>query len=127
MVATVATGNGYRWVTLYSAMVTIKDDDQPPECVPYVTGFVPGTVRNNSARFFGMKFVVGANPIIVTELGRLFLDGNSGTHLLKLINANSLNEVTATVNYARRIAGSVYVCQLSEAGAARSQYGLITW
>jgi hypothetical protein len=34
-----------------------------------------------------MRIAVGANPLTVTTLGRIFVAGNSGTHVLKLVNA----------------------------------------
>jgi hypothetical protein len=40
-----------------------------------------------------MKITVGANPVTVTELGRLFVSGNSGTHVVKLVRASDQVDV----------------------------------
>jgi hypothetical protein len=53
----------------------------------YVTGNTPGPVRNDYTGFAGMRIGVGASPITVTALGRMFAAGNSGTHIIKLVNA----------------------------------------
>jgi len=52
----------------------------------FVSGFVKGATRNNYSGFVGMKITVGATPITVTELGRLYVSG-SGSHTLKLAEA----------------------------------------
>ena len=59
----------------------------------YVTGKVLGTLRNNYTGYVGMKVAVGASPVTVTALGRIFASGNSGTHVVKLINAADGSEV----------------------------------
>jgi hypothetical protein len=56
---------------------------------PYVSSMTLGTLRNNYSGFVGMKVIVGSNPITVTELGRIFVAGNVGTHVVKLVNAAS--------------------------------------
>ena len=62
----------------------------PPGSTTYVTGTVLGSgLYNNNSGFTGMKIGVGASPITVTDLGRMFVSGNSGTHLLKLVDAST--------------------------------------
>lgn len=59
----------------------------------YVTGQALGTVRNNYTGYVGMKIGVGGIPVTVTALGRIFVSGNSGTHLVKLVNAANGSDV----------------------------------
>ncbi len=59
---------------------------------PAPTAFVTGqtlsaTTRNNYTGQLGMKFTVGANPLVIAELGRWVVSGNSGSHTLKLVDA----------------------------------------
>jgi hypothetical protein len=58
-----------------------------------VTGTTLDTVRNNYSGFVGMKIGAGASPITVTALGRIFVAGNSGTHVIKLVNAADGSDV----------------------------------
>mgnify|MGYP000139971309 CR=1 FL=1 len=45
------------------------------------------TIRNNSGSRLGMKFTTGANPIVIRELARWVISGNSGAHAVKLVDA----------------------------------------
>jgi M6 family metalloprotease-like protein len=54
----------------------------------YVTGRVLGTPRNNWSGYVGMKIVMGASPVTVTQLGRMMGSGNSGTHTVKLVKGS---------------------------------------
>src|SRR6185295_978472 len=60
---------------------------------PFVTSFVEAGPHNDFAGWLGMGFTVGSAPITVTQLGRLWLSGNSLTHTLKLVNANTRTDV----------------------------------
>ena len=40
-----------------------------------------------------MKFTVGANPLTVTSLGRVFVSGNSSAHTVKLVRASDATDV----------------------------------
>lgn len=60
----------------------------------FITNQVVGTVRNNYTGFVGMQFRVGNTPLTVTGLGRFVAPGNSGTHLLKIVNAATGVDVT---------------------------------
>ena len=55
----------------------------------FITSVSPGTVRNNFTGWVGGTITVGAQPVRVTQLGRYFLAGNTGSHLLKLANAST--------------------------------------
>ena len=54
----------------------------------FLTGFTgAGGLSNNFTGFAGMKFTVGASNLTVSALGRIFITGNSGTHIVKLVQA----------------------------------------
>lgn len=53
-----------------------------------VTGFTPGTLRNNYSGWVGMWFAVGPNPIQVSSLGRIFLTGNAANHAMRLVQVS---------------------------------------
>ncbi|MFZ0062361.1 MAG: hypothetical protein WAL47_10020, partial [Pyrinomonadaceae bacterium] len=55
---------------------------------PLITPTTLGTLRRNSNNWFGMKITVGAQPIKVYSLGRIFVSGNTGTHTVKLVRAS---------------------------------------
>jgi hypothetical protein len=65
----------------------------PPEPQRYLTGETLGTAHNDFSGFAGMQIVVGANALTVTALGRMVAGGNSGTHLVKLVNASDGTDV----------------------------------
>jgi hypothetical protein len=65
----------------------------PPKPQRYLTSQDLGTVRNDFSGFAGMRILVGPNPITVTALGRIVAGGNSGTHIVKLVNANSSSDI----------------------------------
>ena len=50
--------------------------DQPP---------IFGSPRNNYTGWAGMQIMVGPNPIIVTQLGRIVAATNSGVHEVKIV------------------------------------------
>jgi YVTN family beta-propeller protein len=56
--------------------------------VAFVTGFRGGALRNNHTGGVGMQFSVGAQALTVTDLGRVYVFGNSGTHTVKLVSTN---------------------------------------
>ncbi|UOG76652.1 PA14 domain-containing protein [Hymenobacter tibetensis] len=60
--------------------------------------------------WLGMEFTVGNSPMQVTELGRIYVQGNSRPHTLKLVEANSGNDVAS---------GSVVI---NMAGGANEQF-----
>jgi hypothetical protein len=61
----------------------------------FVTNVTPGTLRNNYGDYVGMKISVGSNPIVVTQLGRYFAAGNSGTHAVKIVNARNNTDLAS--------------------------------
>jgi fibronectin type 3 domain-containing protein len=60
-----------------------------PPCEPasLLTGATLGSLRNDYSGWMGMRFVVGANPLQVSALGRIYIDGNTQSHELRLIYA----------------------------------------
>src|ERR1019366_8223400 len=66
-----------------------------------VTGFVPGAARNNYSGLFGMQFTVGPAPLAVSSLGRIYINGNTGPHQVKLVRVSDGGDVpngSATVS-----------------------------
>ena len=61
--------------------------------MPFITGTTLNTSRNDFSGWLGMRFTVGAAPISVTQLGRLWLSGNSLAHALKLVDASTRADV----------------------------------
>lgn len=60
---------------------------------PLITPTTLGTLRRNSNNWLGMKITVGAQPITVTSLGRIFVSGNTGTHTVKIVRASDGTDV----------------------------------
>lgn len=62
-----------------------------------------GTPRNNYGDGLGFKFTVGANNIVVTDLGRWVISGNSGSHVITLysgtsVSSNAIGSVTVNTS-----------------------------
>jgi hypothetical protein len=67
----------------------------------FISGTVLGTLRNDYTGYVGMRIDVGASPITVTELGRMMAPGNTGTHLVVLVDSVTGQGVpggTTTIN-----------------------------
>ena len=81
-----------------------------------VTSYVQGTLRNDFNGWLGMKITVGASPITVTSLGRMFYTGNNGTHSLKVVFASNGADVPgggASLNMSGGTAGQFKYALLS--------------
>ena len=76
--------------TGYPIQVLLTNDQ------PYVTSAVGGAPYTNLSAWVGMRFVVGANPVTITRLGRMMNTGNTGTHNLKLVNASNQVDILNT-------------------------------
>jgi hypothetical protein len=86
-----------------------------PAETAYVTGVVLGTLcgaNDPGTGWVGMQIVVGANPLTVTKLGRMMAPGNSGTHTVKLVQANGLN-----------VPGGAVAINMTGGTAGEFQYG----
>jgi hypothetical protein len=94
---TLAAGVGYLLGAPSSATVTITDDDGG--CVPanLVTGMTLGTAYNFFNQWLGMRLRVGASPLEVRALGRIYLSGNVQNHELRLVEVSSTSTVASVV------------------------------
>ncbi|MDQ6666524.1 MAG: beta-propeller fold lactonase family protein, partial [Acidobacteriota bacterium] len=61
--------------------------------MPLVTAFTPGAPRNNFTAGYGMQFTVGNAPLFVTALGRIYISGNAGMHVVKLVRVSDGTDV----------------------------------
>ncbi|HOX02772.1 MAG TPA: choice-of-anchor D domain-containing protein [Verrucomicrobiota bacterium] len=86
VVLRLASGAGYTLISRSSVTVTIKDDDQE---LPWVLTKSLGTKRNNYGNWVGARFQVGAAPIKVSRLGRIFVAGNAQNHPLILVDGST--------------------------------------
>lgn len=60
-------------------------------------------VRSDFTGLIGMRITVGANPVVVDSIGRIYLAGDSSTHTLKIVDQATGLDVagsTVTVNFA---------------------------
>jgi hypothetical protein len=69
-----------------------------PLRTPLVTGVTVGSLRNNWSGWVGFQFVVGDTPLMVTELGRWVVSGNSASHTVKLFYADGTAVPNGSVN-----------------------------
>ena len=78
-----------------AANVTANFQCSGPVATPFVTGFALSSpvLRNNFSGWVGMKFTVGPNPLSVSALGRIFIAGNTGTHVVKFVRASDGTDV----------------------------------
>lgn len=65
---------------------------------PFVTGHGMTRLRNDVDGWLGMTFRVGSSPVLVSQLGRWVVAGNTGSHALRLLDASGAILATATVN-----------------------------
>ena len=97
---------------------------------PLVTGQTLTAVHNDQSGWLGMKFTVGASPITVRELGRWVIAGNTGTHIVKLVDAATSTDVpggSATVATAGAPAGFKYATLAAPLTlAANTSYCLVS-
>jgi hypothetical protein len=109
---TLASGVAYDLGPQTTATVTIRSDDWDEEGL--VVGRTLGAVQNSLTAWLGMRLVVGAHPITVTELGRFHLAGNTATHELRLVDAASRTVVaSASWNPAEGADGSFHYVPLA--------------
>ncbi len=102
-----------------------------PSVTSYLTGQALSSLYNDHSGFLGMKISVGSSPLTVTALGRIFVSGNSGTHLLKLVDAASGLDVpggSVSLAMSGGIAGQIKYAQLSSPVvlAAGAQYYVVS-
>lgn len=66
-------------------------------------------LRNNFNGWLGMRITTGTSPVVVRELGRWVLSGNTGAHTVKIVNAATSLDVpgaSAVVNTSGATAGA---------------------
>jgi hypothetical protein len=95
--------------TATSAPVSVTVNNGPPTGTAFVTSIGTSGTRADFTGYVGMQVTVGATPLTVTQLGRLYVSG-SGTHTLKLVVAGTGADV---------VGGSV---SLSIAGGTAGQF-----
>ena len=99
-VATDSVGNA----TLSAPVsITVTNTTPPPSGTPFITSASLTSARNDFAGWVGMQFTVGAAPLTVSSLGRIFVTGNTGPHTVKLVDANSATDLPGgaiTINMA---------------------------
>jgi Pectate lyase superfamily protein len=88
-------------------------------------------LRNDYTGFVGLNFVTGASPLSIQALGRMAVAGNSATHTLKLVNAQTGADVpgaAVVVNMTGAPAGQFLYGSLSSAItlAANTSYYLVS-
>jgi hypothetical protein len=59
----------------------------PAQGTAYVTGVVPGAVRNDFTGWVGFKFTVGGQAMTVTDLGRYVTGTSTHTHAVRIVSA----------------------------------------
>ena len=59
----------------------------------FISGYSSANRRNDFSGFVGMNLTVGAKNLSVLALGRICVNGNTATHLVKLVNAASASDV----------------------------------
>jgi Legume lectin domain len=52
--------------------------------------------KTGATGWFGTKIVVGSSPLLVRSLGRMYLNGNSGNHTLRIVRASDNVTVATT-------------------------------
>ena len=68
--------------------VTVTASATPKNTMPLVLDSTPGAAWNGYTGWVGMQLRVGAAPLEVWELGRVFIDGNAKNHVLRLVRAS---------------------------------------
>ncbi|MBI3414041.1 MAG: proprotein convertase P-domain-containing protein, partial [Verrucomicrobia bacterium] len=115
--------DGVDWATTAATSVTMDANHTmaaiyaaPSGTTDFVTGTTPGTLRNDFSGFAGMKITVGISPVTVTDLGRYKFSGNTGTHLVKLVNVATgvdVAGVSALVNLGTGASGQFNYASLA--------------
>jgi VCBS repeat-containing protein len=78
-------------VTSNAASLTVL-----PPSTNFVTSTNLGTIRSNYSGWVGMSVAVGQFPLSVTALGRIAVAGNTSSHMMKIVNATTLQDVAGT-------------------------------
>jgi hypothetical protein len=98
--------DGQGSVTSNAAILTVQSPGMPG--TPFLTQTILGRLRADFSGWVGMSVTVGAQPLVVSSLGRMVAPGNSGAHTLKIVAASTGVDVTGasvTVNTAGTAVG----------------------
>jgi hypothetical protein len=101
------------------------------ETLEFVTSVSPAAPPRSDAGWVGMHLAVGDAPLVVSALGRYCVAGNSQAHTVKLVSANTKNDVpnaTASVNMSGCTPGQFVYADLGTAVTltAEAHYYLIS-
>ncbi len=66
------------------------------QSLPLIIDQTPGDIRNDSA-WFGMTIVVGTEKLVVRALGRYFIEGNGGTHRIRIVDPLGPTDIALTM------------------------------
>lgn len=75
------------------ALTPMSPIQPPPTPTPFLTSETLGTPLQNFDGFLGMAIQVGPNPVTVGSLGRWVIFGNTGMHIVKIVDAASGTDV----------------------------------
>ena len=95
----------------------------------FISGHSMTTLRNDSTGWLGIKITIGAGDIVVTQLGRWVVPGNTGSHTVKLVHAATGTDVaSATVTTLGAPVGQFQYTPLTSAVtlAAHTSYYLVS-
>jgi hypothetical protein len=70
-----------------------SDDTAVGSTTSFVSGKTLGTPSTGNSGWVGMRITTGASPVIVTALGRIYINGNTGSTTVKIVNASDLTDV----------------------------------
>jgi 6-phosphogluconolactonase (cycloisomerase 2 family) len=84
----IATDSSNKTAPSQAVSITVSNGVPPQSGKPIITGFTGSKLRNDFTGGEGMKFTVGAQPLTVTALGRIYIAGNTGSHVVKLVRAS---------------------------------------
>ena len=119
-------------VTMNAAQsVTANFTCSTPPVTNFVTSFTSMSLRNDYGDFVGMQFTVrGGHALNIASLGRICAPGNTGTHLLKLVNAATGVDVaggSVMVNMAGCTSGQfTYVALANPVNLLQGNYYLVS-
>lgn len=92
-VVAVAADSASTTATSTPVTFNVSNGGPPPSGTALISAFTTGAPRNNFTGSFGMRFIVGGNPLNVTALGRIYVAGNNKSHVVRLVRASDGTDV----------------------------------
>jgi sugar lactone lactonase YvrE len=125
-----AVGTDSTGISATSSAVTFNVNNAAAPTA-FLIGQPAAALRNNYSGFVGMEVVVGSAPLVVSQLGRWVVAGNSQTHVVKLVNASTGIDLTGgsvTLNLSGATAAQYAYAPLASAItlAANTSYYVVT-